>query len=216
MPTRVQLRDYIIATVNEPSVTEAEVNLLLNEAQEVVAGEVLLPLLDTSGTVSTSASPLVDLPDNFGRGLYGCQVDGQDKPPVILTSMRQMLDRHPEFAYGTDIGPIEHVCTSGAQLAYYPIPESTVEVTLFYYQPPAPLTGDTEEPVSIPSAYHRKLLANYAIKELWDGIEDGLEGAKVNTTRFEQKFDRALEEFKASITQGQSTPPPPRDRKGWE
>lgn len=213
MPTLAQLREYVIDTVNEPSVDEDAVDLLLSEAMAVVAGEILLPELDTSGTVLTGLGTEVALPLTYERGLYKCLVAGQGKAPTVLTSMEQMLERYPEYSYDPLYGEVESVCIHAGKLIYYPIPEYAVSVTLFYYRAPTPLVSENQVPDCIPTEYHRKLLANYAIKELWDPIEDGMEGAKVNTARYEQKFFDALAEFDASITQGRSRPAPPRDRK---
>lgn len=215
MPTLEELRNFVLKTVQDPSVTVDTVDVLLNEGLNYVAEEVLLPALEKTGTVLSEAGFTVDLPADFGRELYACVVAGQQDPPQVLSSMGLLRERVPDLDWDADPGgDVQYATTRGLELFYYPAPDIGTTMTLSYYRKPTLMVQDTDTPEGIPEGMQRKLLCSYALVELYDDIEDGLEGPKTNTTRHENKLEAALFKLKEQIKKGQSRATPHR-RSGW-
>jgi hypothetical protein len=109
-------------------------------------------------------------------------------------------------------GPVSEVTIRGGDLYYQGIPGVPTELTLFYYRKPTLLVdydpsgedgeaGDLADdiPDGIPEPFQKGLLVNYACKEIFDEIEDGMDGEKLNTQRYEAKYQAALAKLCKSI-----------------
>ena len=68
-------------------------------------------------------------------------------------------------------------------------------LTVHYYKTTTDMSGGTDTPDGIPDVLQEELLKNYVLMEIYDLIEDGIEGIKVNTKRYETKFNKALIEM---------------------
>jgi hypothetical protein len=62
------------------------------------------------------------------------------------------------------------------------------------------LAGVTNVPSCIPEQFQHDLLVNYACKEIFDEIEDGIDGQKLQTANFAGKYQAALNALYKSIT----------------
>lgn len=170
-----------------------------------IVGSILLPALEASGSVTTEPEiPYVDLPSDYHKELYQVSFDDQPSIPNILSNMRVFLEEYDGDL--TNTGPIEDVTVVGSQLYFQPIPEEATELTLRYYaQPPLLVNYDPSEtetddiPICLPLEFHRGLLVNYALKEIYDEIEDGIDGQKLNTARYEIKYQQALSKLYQTI-----------------
>lgn len=217
MPTLENLLAYVKQTVLDESFSPDFITLLLNEAYEDVARKVLLPALETSAIVSTVVDETVaPLPADFSRELYGCACAGQYKDIKVLTSVALMQARYPHIEADNETGDVAHVCTRASNLVYHPIPDDAADLTIKYYAQITPLIEDSDEPDAIPGNLQRKLLCSYACAVLFDDIEDGMEGQKVNTTKHEGKYMQALAELEMQVKRGQSRVEPAKDRTSWE
>lgn len=186
-----------------------------------LVGNILLPALETSAVVTTSLTdPFVSLPANYGKNLYKVTFADQVSPIDILSNMRVMLEQWDDAL--THEGPVEDVTVVGGRLYYQPIPTEATELTLWFYRLPTLLanfdpsgentgfmdSGDTtfqgdddtgfidalsdDIPNCLPDHLHKSLLVSYAAKEIFNEIEDGIEGRKINTERYEGKYQQAL------------------------
>lgn len=86
---------------------------------------------------------------------------------------------------------------------------------LRFYGAVTPLTKDSHVPLAIPENLQRKLLCSYACAELFEDIEDGIEGPKVNTDKHRGKYNTTLAELEITTKQGQSRRAPARDNNKW-
>jgi hypothetical protein len=172
-----------------------------------LVGNVLLPALETNDEVTTDvattdpvhdANPFVDLPADYQKNLYQVTFVDQTLITKIWPDMRSFLEEWNGDL--THSGPVEDVVIVGSKLYYQPIPETATDLTLWYYAKPTPLAqhdpadAETDDiPSCIPVEFHRDLLVNYALKEIYDEIEDGLEGPKVNTLNYRAKYQQGLQ-----------------------
>lgn len=180
--------------VQDSGLSDEDIIELLNEGGMVVAETVRLPYLSAgSGTVVTDATSRVVMPTTYHKFLYRC-MDGT-RQIDIRSNMEELLT-----LYNGDLtvaGEIIDVIIQGDKLIYQPIPVTPVTLTLYFSELPTPLVKDADIPSYLPSVKHHKVLAYYAISELYDDIEDGLElqeggGGKVNTKIQRAKFEAEL------------------------
>jgi len=186
-----------------------------------LVGNILLPALETSAIVTTSLTDaFVALPANYAKELYKVTFAGQLSPIDILSNMRVMLEQWDDDL--THEGLVEDVTVVGGRLYYQPIPTEATELTVWFYRLPTLLenfdpsgentgfmdSGDTtfqgdddtgfidalsdDIPNCLPDHLHKSLLVSYAAKEIFNEIEDGIEGRKINTERYEGKYQQAL------------------------
>jgi len=170
----------------------------LNNGLLAVAGRVMLPDLVTIDTVTTSSTDaFVDLPDDYHRELhFVSSVQAQGEIP-IEPSFIQFRKRYPLL---DSTGSVECVCVAGRLLYYQGRPAAADTVSLVYYRFPTPLDllALQVEPDGIPAQFHEKLLVSHGAWEIYDEIEDGLDGKQVNTRKYLERYSQAiveLEEF---------------------
>ncbi len=66
-------------------------------------------------------------------------------------------------------------------LWYQKIPAEAESLMLILYKNPAELEEDDDTPSDLPSSLHKLLLVNGASHLIYNEIEDGVEGEKINT-----------------------------------
>jgi hypothetical protein len=69
------------------------------------------------------------------------------------------------------------------------------------------MANDRDKPDMLPSHLHRRLLVNYACKELFSRIEDGMDGKKANTAYHDNEYKTAFSELELWIIPRASEPP---------
>lgn len=217
MPTLEDLTGLVKQTVLDDSFSEDFITLVLNEAYEDVAMKVLLPDLEVSAPVDTVLDETVaDLPADFSRNLYGCACPGYFTPIKVLSSIALMQARFPYIEAENETGYVTHVTVRGSELVYHPIPTTVDTLTIKYYTSITPMVEGDDEPTALPRNLQRKLLHSYACSVLFDDVEDGMEGPKVNTQKHMGAYISALVELEAQIKRGQSRAGPAKDMNQWE
>lgn len=194
------LIDEVIHIVQDSSLSEKRVENLLNEGYENAAAVISDPLpdLEKTGTVRTSTSlAYVSLPSDYHRNLEMVYDSTQNERIPILNSFQALSIKYPGLA---DTGNLGHVAISGSRLYYQGIPSTVRTLTLNYFRKPYLRSADRDEMSALPVHLHRRLLVNYACKELFSRIEDGMEGQKVNTLYHDREFQKALADLDAWIT----------------
>jgi hypothetical protein len=174
------------------------VNEISNGMQSTLGSFITPPLpnLFTTGTVTTSTTlPYVVMPTNFQRGLQFAS-DSSGVEIDIANSMIEFAENYPLM---NQSGSVEEVIEQGGNLYYQRIPTVAVVITLHYYKAPTALIDVAHVPSSIPSHLQVPLIVNYACKEMFTLIEDGMKGPQVNTERYTEKFLSALRTLELSI-----------------
>jgi len=204
-------------TIFDSSVTEDEIIAKINEGLQYTAEVVLLKDLETSGTVTaTSGANLVALPTDFSRNLF--RVRDAIGTDIQVYSSTALLEDDIDLVDTDGVITatlIEGVAIQAGQLLYGPSPDEDTVLTLRYYTTPTALTSFSQVPDCIPLPHQRNILANYAKWQLFNDIEDGVDGAKVNTQKYEALFFNSLAALEGITTQGQSRPRNREDRRTW-
>lgn len=176
----------------------------LNIGMNQVSALVLFPELIASASVTLSpGADSVPLPANFQRNLFYC--GNTDKTITVLNSRKQILAETNGMTGGSN-GP-SVVAIEGRNLIYYPAPVKETVFDIKYYRKPTEIKDDATETI-IPVEF-QKVLFHYALFSLYDEIEDGMEGQKVNTLHHEGKYNQYLSDLKSYYREGVSMPPVP-------
>ncbi len=196
MPTVEEIIEDIVDIVDDPDFeSNTDLVLLVNRAIRAVASSphILLPGLETSGTVTTVVdAAFVDLPAEYHKGLYGC--DSTLEPNSIIDVAASLGVMRSRYGPLNNRGYVSTVCVRGGQLCYQGIPAIVDTLTLYFYgHPPSYAEGDT--PAIIPEQFHDTLLVEYCCWKAFAKIEDGIEGAKVNTAYYKNEYELHLEEL---------------------
>ena len=210
------LEDLVVSvklTLRMPSITNAEITRHVNNCYDYAASQVLLTLLESSGTVDTlidNNSVIIPADWNYHRDLFSCEIE--DNGPITILNSRESLRRiYPDFDTVSSSGQVKYVLISGASILYYPIPSSVVTLECRFYARPetleVPIEGYScgcELPSIIPYGLQPKILESYVCWQIWARVEDGIEGRKVNTAYWLGQFKEAMVELEDTTEVGQS------------
>jgi hypothetical protein len=155
-----------------------------------------LPKLFTIGTVTTDlVEAFVAMPATFQRSLVFV-ADAQGNEIDIENSWNEFIAPNPLLDQtGRSYTTIE----KGNMFYYQGIPTVAEEFTLHFYRAPVDMVADTDVPDGLPDHLHIPLLVNYACHNLFELVEDEIEGEKGNTKNYENRFLRALRTLELSI-----------------
>lgn len=178
-----QMRGDVTQIVQDRGYSPVQIDQYINQAVLRVAELVAVPNLKQVDTVSTVVGQrsvsLASVSGGFSGKLQLVTSDTLDTVPQYV-DLETMLSS----TKSTDVGTVEAVVLVGNTLWYHPVPEAAQELTLVYYSNPPTLVDDTDVPDWLPESLHRKLLVYGACYFMFEEIEDGIEGAKVNTVHY--------------------------------
>jgi len=205
MATLEQLVDEVSRIIQDSSFDDATIADYLNRGMLEIAGGIKrpdssiltqpLPLLYEIGTVATNTTAHADLPSDYQRDVvFATDEDGRELS--IYDSFIEFAKTYPGMA--TE-GALNVLAVKGRTLYYQNIPETSENITIHYHRYPVDMTADDDEPDGIPPELHSPLLVNFACKEIFSLIEDGMDGKMPNTQKFEAKFQAAMDRLEASI-----------------
>lgn len=204
--TRAELIADIQSVVQDGAWTSAKIAALLNAAlMRIAIGQMIpgkhqitppLPDLYTVDTVNTvTGSGSCDLPDDFNRGLT-MVVDSGGNEIRIEPSFTKFLQRYGKVVSEGSV----YVCSrSGKTLLYRDSPSTAETLTVHYYCDPTLMTTDSMSPDCIPDHLQWALLGGYTCMKIFEQIEDGIEGAKINTAYWTREFQQGLLELETAI-----------------
>ena len=196
----------VITVVDDAAYTSTIVKSLINEAVlDVATGRMFpgstalsppLPNLYTSGDVLTVVGKsILTLPADFNRDVFQVIDDSEASIP-IRSSLRQFLRLWPDE---TVAGVVENVVVQGNRMLYRDRPAAAETLTIHYYKNPTTLTDDADIPDSVPTQLHRSLLIAYALKEIYNQIEMGIKGPKVDTINYTSIFNQGLAQLQGFL-----------------
>lgn len=166
----------------------------INEAVLFACEEVALPSRKEVFSFASSTSTYYTLISSTfeGRVTYIGTATMEYIP--LRGGLEELLQKHPDV---TETGTIEDVAVEGSLIYYLPIPTTAETFTCIGLSVPATLVNDTDTPTDIPEYLHRMYICNKAAELLYTIIEDGTEGAKVNTQIFAGLAARGLDMLRA-------------------
>jgi len=186
------LVERVLRVIQDSSFDEDEILEYINEGLGIVSTLVDLPDLVEVDTVTTSLTEdYVDLPAGYQRKVTRVEsvTNGVNiSEPGRTTEYLKFRRRHPEAEDGAWVTDI---AVRSGQLFYFPTPEVAEVLQVTFMKDPTDITTSTA-PDCIPAKLHAPLLVSYAAAQIFELIEDGIEGAQVNTTRQNNKFETAL------------------------
>lgn len=169
-----------------------------NEALTLLATMCRIPGLQVAATVSAVAgTSSIAMPRNFLHDLFLVTTVNYPEGIPIAPNIWELI----EVTDSEETGPVAIVSVDNRTLNFRPIPEETETLTLYYYKKPNELAAGDSFPDYIPDILHREIFQNYALKEAYLQIEDGIDGAAPNTQKYGQlAFDgiAALNAFYAN------------------
>lgn len=193
------LVDEVVDIVQDPKIGDARTKNLLNEGylDSLYRTTEPLPALETTGEARTTLDQaFTALPDDYLRNLEIVYCSTQDQRLTILGSLQLLKIKYPGLA---KTGNIEHVAVSNRLLYYQGIPSTRRTLSLNYFCKPTLMSNERDEPTMLPENLHRRLLVNYACKELFSRIEDGMDGRKNNTAYHAAEYNKAFADLELWI-----------------
>ena len=190
-----ELVTFVQRAVKDGSFSESEILALLNEALLTVAFEFCLPELEATEEISfVGGDDFADLPDDYHHDLWHIEPVTKTERINIHTSLHSLQRIYKDTDTG---GFIKDAAVDGLTLHVRPILTEDQDVRVHYYRVPETLVLDdpaatpavvANSPEGIPAHLHNALLVNYVAAKLFDIIEDGIDGGKANTRRYEEKY----------------------------
>jgi hypothetical protein len=194
-----EIRAEVFKLVQEAGFTTVEVDSAIVECYQFVADTVLIPDLKRMDSVQTVAGAAWISLGGLAGGFSGklrrvIRSDGS--LPRIYANLEELMEHYSVVA-ADEIGDVEAVALEGSTLWYQKIPAVAETLTVLYYQDPSVLEDDEESPDYLPGFLHRPLLVSGAAYIMFNRLEDGLDGEKVNTASQLADFNRGIASFRA-------------------
>ena len=195
--TGAELISEVQSIIDDSSFDEETILDLLNDGLSMAAARVDIPGLAELDTVSTSTSAdNVSLPSTYMRKLEGCYSVTNERTISGPGEMYDYLKFKRKYPSATSGSRVEALAVRGESLFYYPTPTTQEELQLSYYRKPDTLT-ESSSPDIIPEHLQKRLLCAYAAGQIFNKIEDGIEGQKINTENNRNVSMEALAELMA-------------------
>jgi len=201
----MQLSELVTAVddvVQDTAFTSTIIKALINEAVlKIATGDIVpgkyqitppLPDLYETGDITTSATGNTALPATFNRDVT-MVVNSDDEVIPIESSFRKFNKTYPELSSSE----VFRCAVNGSTLYYRDV---DIEVlTVHFYKAPDTLTADADTPSEIPAVLHRKLIVGYVCREIFNKIEDGTEGQKINTKYYAGEYYSGLNDLEVLV-----------------
>lgn len=190
MKTLAQLRAEVTRIVQDASYTDTIIDGYINDGLLDIAGQVFLPRLEASDTVDTDTSvSYVVLPTDYHRGLYRCYSTTNSTQIRVYENLPLLLR---EFGQLDLAGRVVGVAVRGDELHYQYLPSTAETLSFHYSAKPIELEDDADEPTCLPDFLVRPLLVSYVCAEIYDQIEDEVDGVKLNTNNYRTRYAESL------------------------
>ena len=184
------LAQTVLRKVQDASYVYADVLALFNKCLLSLSGRFLLPNLETMRDVHTDpGTSHIPVPADYQKKLRYAHSITHNRKLKIYPSLILMY-RWQKALDGR--GSVNSLAVKGRDLYYQRVPSSAETIRINYWAYPEPMETRYAKPVCLPVHLIEPLLVNYACKELYSEIEDGIDSQKVNTTYYANEYNRAL------------------------
>jgi hypothetical protein len=188
-----------IAAEIESTVQDAQYNAAwaitkFNEAMNAIALVCRIPGLQASAPLTLGVgTSSIAMPKTYLRELYMVTTPTYPQGILIAPNLKEFRANTVAEAEG----PIE-MCVAENKIFYYnPKPLEEEIATLYFYGSPKELAAGDSFPDYIPPFLQKELFLNYALKEAYLKIEDGIDGVMFNTQKYAGLSNAAIEMLKA-------------------
>jgi len=180
--------NFAVGRIQDSGFSSGDLLSVLNNGVDEISNEIELPYLRSLDTVTTAVdSSSVALPSDYQRRLFWVGSAAQDRKigsrEEDYEDLLGFLAKYPTL---DNVGAIEEVCVDGTDLLYQGMVVDTL--SLRYYAKPTALATDDLTPLAVPENFHMSVIVPYIVKECFNMIEDGIEGSKVNTQKWEELY----------------------------
>jgi hypothetical protein len=184
------LSEKVQRKIDDRSYTYDDIVEKLNQGLRWISGKWDVPDLEEFAdlTLDTGANN-IPLPMNFQKKLLWAHSTTHNRRIKVYPSAIQLLRW---FNMIDQTGRVLGVAQKGRRLFYQRIPSSAETVRINFFKFPDPIDRRTSKVDVLPYHLVDDLLVNYACKEIFEEIEDGLEGEKVNTNHYTNKWKEAV------------------------
>jgi len=166
---------------------------LINQGLGEIATMIALPALTTVATIECGTGPNVDLPEDFHANVHHAFNQTKDGHVQIIKSLTDFIEEFPGL---NGEGSVRFICVHGGKLYFQDAPGSSSPESVLITYTSRPKLFDRGEGVTkidyIPHEMQAPLLVNYAAREVFDEVEDGVEGAKMNWNTHNKLFNEAF------------------------
>jgi len=169
------------AIIQDTTYDETWIIQKFNEAMMLISLTCRIPGWQMSAVVTAEiGATSIILPKTYLRELYLVTTETYPQGILIAPNLK-------DLATNTDPdqeGPVEVVALDGKTLNFRPKPLVAEDLTLFFYGAPKELAAGDSFPDYIPPILHKEIFQNYALKEAYLQIEDGIDGVMTNTNKY--------------------------------
>jgi len=188
-----ELIEEVIDVVDDDDYADSEVILkYLNQAQQNIADNLYLPdLEDGYDSIDTIVDGYtVPVPPTYHKGLYLARCGDIDLD--IHSDIRSMVMIHGSL--NVELGDLDCILADKRTVTYQNVPSTVTAIDLFFYRRPLPMTEST---TSLPDGVEGNddfewALVHKAAALIFNRIEDGMEGPKVNTDKHTSLFGEKM------------------------
>lgn len=180
----------------------ADIPDFINEAYVGLSEEVEIPSLKTLTSVVTSISlAYVNMPAGFsGKLLFVGDISA--RIDIAEGGLEELLEENPLLDTS---GSVTKVALEGNILYYQGIPATTTTLIILSYSTPTLLSDTFDSPLHLPAHIHRPLLVYKAAALGYNIIEDGIEGEKLMTLKYENLYQtQGLAKFREYLVKRKS------------
>ena len=152
-----------------------------NEVLTLVAAMCRIPGLQAVATVNVQANTImIAMPKTYLHDLYLVTTATYPQGILIAPNLKELVKNSDT----EQTGPVQMVAVDGKILNFRPIPEAAEDLACHFYATPKELSAGDTFPDYIPPILQKEIFQNYALKEAYLQIEDGIDGANPNTQKY--------------------------------
>ncbi len=184
------LAQTVLRKVQDASYVYSDVLALFNQCLLALSGRFLLPNLEVMRDIHTDPGvPHIPVPADYQKNLRYAHSTSHNRKVKIYGSLILM---YRWYAVLDQTGVVNGLAVKGRDLYYQRVPSSAETIKINYWAYPERMETRYAKPVCLPPHLIEPLLVNYACKELYSEIEDGIDAQKVNTTYYTNEYNRAF------------------------
>ena len=175
----------VVTGIQDPSFTEDDIIIWLNAGLLEATSLLCIPALQAQEIISLVPDGAGDFPKSvilaptYSHDLFECRNTTASQPVAIRASSQILRELYEGIANSNAF--IESCACEGRELWVMPYPQKEQELIVRYYRHPSPMEDGEDIPEGIPVHLQNYVLVDFALKELWSLVEDGIDGKKVNT-----------------------------------
>ena len=152
-----------------------------NEVLTLVATLCRIPGLQAVATVNVRANTMmIAMPKTYLHDLYLVTTATYPQGVLVAPNLKELIKNSDT----QQTGSVQMVAVDGKILNFRPIPEVAEELACHFYATPKELSAGDTFPDYIPPILQKEIFQNYALKEAYLQIEDGIDGVMLNTQKY--------------------------------